>query len=188
MRHARLLVLSVLYLATPAAPAQDSLPRTGEGDPSTFDVISAIRDEVVDSDRIVNEFESLAGSHENAQNLVVGLRNAKLVRITMATAPTHSEEISFMPPTRPMSFSDIHQALSLAQARLRSKHIDKPTPAQIKASLAGGALPNADGETTNVIGILPLRRRGMSWDQIARILRLTGPKPVAALQAAADRG
>lgn len=175
MRRSRFLALSVLYLATHAALADDAT--------ATSDAIAAIRTEVVVVDKLADEFETLAGSRQNVQNLVVGLRNAKPVR--MAAVTPAQTEVNFTPPTRPMSFPDIHQALSLARAQLRAKHIDNPTPAQLRASLAGGELPNANGDMTNVIGILPLHQRGMSWDQIARVLRVTTPKRMATVQAAA---
>ena len=177
MKRFRFLALSAFYLATNGALADEAL-RSTEDSRATVQVISAIRTEVIASDRMAGEFESLAGSHQNAQSLVVGLRNAKSVRM-VATAPTETE-VSFTPPTRPMSFSDIHQALLLAQAHLQSKHIVNPTPAQIKAALAGGDLANADGDITHVIGILPLHQRGMSWAAIARALHVTEPKKVVA--------
>jgi hypothetical protein len=142
--------------------------------------MSAIRTEVIIADQLASEFEIFAGSHQNAQNLVIGLRNAKPVKMTAAAAP--NIEVSFTPPTRPMSFSDIHNALLLAMAQLQSKHINSPTPAQVKASLAGGELPNADGDMTRVIGILPLHRRGMGWEEIARALRVAMPRRMAAIR------
>lgn len=181
MRRSRFLVLGALYVVVHTALAGNaSQPQSVEDDSSAIDVISAIRTEVIVSDRIASEFESLAGSHENAQNLVVGLRNAKPVRMTATVPAPH--DVSFTPPTRPMSFSDIHKALSLAQAQLKLKQIDNPTPAYLKAALAGGELPNADGEMTHVIGILPLHQRGMNWDQIARALHLAAPKRMAVAQ------
>jgi len=175
MKRSRFLALSAFYLAAHGALAEDASSRAAADARATVQVISAIRTEVISSDRMAGEFESLAGSHQNAQSLVVGLRNAKSVRMAAAAEP----EVSFTPPTQPMSFSDIHQALLLAQAHLQSKHIVSPTPAQIKAALAGGELPNAEGDITRVIGILPLYRRGMSWRAIARALQVAEPKKVA---------
>lgn len=182
MKRSHFLALSALYLATHSALAEESPRQQTEEITSGVEVMSAIRAEVIASDRLVEEFESLAGSHQNAQNLVIGLRNAKPVKMTpTATAPA-VPEVSFVPPTRPLSFVDIHKALSLAQAQLRSKRIENPTPAHLKASLAGGELPNAHGDMTRVIGILPLHQRGMSWEQIARALRVAAPKRMAAVQ------
>lgn len=182
----RFFVFNALYLATHTALAEDSnsTQRAVEDAAATSDVISAIRTEVVVADRLAGEFETWAGSLQNAQNLVVGLRNAKPVKLKAGVPPAPSEEISFTPPTRPMSFSDIRTALSLAQAQLRSKHIDNPTPAHLKATLAGGELPNANGDMTRVIGILPLHQRGMSWEQIARALRVDAPKRMARAEGA----
>jgi hypothetical protein len=87
--------------------------------------------ELMASTKLAGEFAALAGSQDNAEKLVVGLRNAKPVHMK-ETSPV-AIEVSFSPPTRPLSFSDVHQALSLAQAQLKSKNIKNPTPAQLKA-------------------------------------------------------
>ena len=179
MKRSRLLSLCALYLASHLAFAADEANRSAEDAGDTIQVITAIRTEVITSDRLAGEFESLAGSHQNAQNLVIGLRNARMIRMV---APQPAEpEVSFTPPTQPMSFSDIHHALLLAQAHLQAKNITNPTPAQIKAALAGGELPNAQGDITRVIGILPLHRRGMSWAAIARALHVSEPGKLAAI-------
>lgn len=177
MKRARFLALSALYLATQGALAEGAAADAASG---VRDDMMAIRAEVLVSARLAGEFEALAGSQQNAQSLIIGLRNAKPVKMT-AAAPLPLD-VSFTPPTRPMSFADVHKALSLAQAQLQAKHIDHPTPAHLKASLAGGELPNANGEMTSVIGILPLHRRGMSWNQIARALRVAAPKRMAAAE------
>ena len=78
-----------------------------------------------------------------------------------------------------MAYSDIHHALTLAQAQLAAKQIDRPTPAQLKAVLAGGELANAHGDAAKIVGILPLRKRSMSWDAIARALRVPAPGRIA---------
>jgi hypothetical protein len=185
MKRSKILSLSALYLISHAALAAEPTQRVESGMTSTEEVISAIRIEVVAATKLADEFESLAGSRQNAEKLVVGLRNAKPVTIVPAVAtPTtpQQREVSFTPATRPLSFPDIHKALSLAQAHLQSKHILNPTPAQLGAALAGGDLPNAQGDMTRVIGILPLHQRGMSWEQIARALHVAPPKRVATVQ------
>lgn len=160
------LVLGVLVFGADAVRASDELDVINE--------LSAIRTEVVIADRIAGEFENLAGSPVNAQNLVVGMRNAKPVALT--TAGPAKKATRFEPTKRPMSFADIHIALSLAQAQLKSQRIDSPTPEQIRASLAGGQLPNANGDMQTVVGILPMHRGGMNWEEIAEALRVTAPK------------
>lgn len=185
MKRSKFLSLSALYLVSHTAlaiePSQPS-QRAESNTASTEEVISAIRTEVVAASKLADEFSSLAGSHQNAEKIVVGLRNAKPVTITATARAATQREVSFTPPTRPLSFPDVHKALSLAQAQLQAKHIDNPTPAQLGASLAGGELPNAQGDITHVIGILPLHRRGMSWDQIARALHIAPLRRVAAVQ------
>lgn len=129
--------------------------------------------------RLAGEFAVLAGSRENAESLVSGLHTATLVRLAAVTTSIRAS--TFTASARPMSYPDIRKALSLAQAQLLAKHLDSPTPEQIKAALVGGELPNAQGEATRVIGILPLHQRGMTWDQIARAIRVAAPKNLVAI-------
>jgi hypothetical protein len=192
MKRHHYLTLSALYLVAHASLAAEVSPPVGvagvsrpaaqdaNGDEETFDVMSAIRDEVVAADKLSSRFETLAGSHQNAQNLIAGLRNAHLVKLVdTAQAVGQDAGVSFLPPTKPMAYGDIRQALTLAQAQLASKHIASPTASQLKAVLAGGELPNSKGDLTRVIGILPLHKRGMSWDAIARVLRVDSPARIA---------
>ena len=201
MKRHHYLTLSALYLAAHASlaadvpqggldqpsPHQQSTPREDAGDQDALGVMSAIRDEVIAADRLSSQFETFAGSHQNAQNLVAGLRNAHVVKLVAAMSAAGTESVAtFLPPTRPMAYGDIRRALTLAQAQLTSKHLTNPTPSQLKAALAGGQLPNANGDLTKVIGILPLHKRGMSWDAIARALRVDAPARMAS--AALGRG
>jgi hypothetical protein len=186
MKRSRFLTLSAMYLAANFAnhsahsAMTDNTQPQAANDAVTFTPAPKTDAEARASSKLADEFATLAGSQDNAEQLVVGLRNAKPVSMK-ETSPV-AVEVSFSPPTRPLSFSDVHKALSLAQAQLKSKNIENPTPAQLKASLAGGELPNAHGDMTRVIGILPLHKRGMSWDQIARVLRVAPPKRVAGAQ------
>lgn len=159
------LILAVLALGARAVRAAE--------DADTTALLSAIRTEVVAADRIADEFRGLAGSPRNAQNLVVGMRNAKPVALA---GNARGNEMRFKPTRKPMSFTDIHTALSLVQAQLKSQRIDSPTPAQLRASLAGGKLPDANGDIRDVIGILPMRHGGMSWEQIAQALHIALPR------------
>jgi hypothetical protein len=192
MKRSRFLTLSAMYLAANFASHSahsamtDSTQQQAANDAVTFTPATTPKTsaEVAASTKLADEFATLAGSQDNAEKLVVGLRNAKPV--TMKEVSPVAVEVSFSPPTRPLSFSDVHKALSLAQAQLKSKNIESPTPAQLKASLAGGELPNAHGDMTHIIGILPLHKRGMSWDQIARVLRVAPPKRVVGAQDSAQ--
>lgn len=172
MKRSRFLTLSALYIATYGAIASED-PQS-EGKVARTTLPAAANAESAASSRLINEFAALAGSEDNARKLIAGLHNAKPV--ALPTAAATAQEVSFAPPPRPMSLPDIHKALSLAQAQLKSKNIANPEPAHLRTALAGGELPNAEGEMTRVIGILPLHRRGMTWAQIARALRVSLPK------------
>ena len=75
--------------------------------------------------RLVEKYESFAGSDVNAKSLVEGLREAK--QITLSDGKTTS---TFTPPTRKMGDGNVNIALALAEAKLkatqgkRNKHLN----------------------------------------------------------------
>src|SRR5205814_9347499 len=81
--------------------------------------------------RLVEKYESFAGSDVNAKSLVEGLREAK--QITLSDGKTTS---TFTPPTRKMGDGNVNIALALAEAKLKEQGITNPTPDQLKSTLA----------------------------------------------------
>lgn len=112
------------------------------------------------TDKLTTSFSSFAGSPENANALVTGLRTGSPVTLTSNT-PT-AESVTFTPPTRPMGYGNVRIALSLAEARLASQGITDPTPAELR-----GALMGTSGPAGTTPGVLQLRASGMGWGQIA---------------------
>ncbi|HET9403888.1 MAG TPA: hypothetical protein VFO57_04860 [Burkholderiales bacterium] len=121
--------------------------------------------------RLVGSFSGFAGSDDNAQSLVTGLRQGSEITLTAAgTGGQAGETATFTPPTRPMGYGNVRISLALAQESLAQNGITQPTPEQLKAALAGGTIATGTGEagaTTQLPGILQMRADGMGWGQIA---------------------
>jgi len=131
--------------------------------------------------RIVNSFSDFAGSEANARSLVAGLRQGGEITLTVpASGGKPGTATRFTPPTRSLDYGDIRIALALARVQLAKLGINRPTPAQIKAVLAGGGVATrVSGQATNPFllpGVLQLRAGGTSWAKIADTMGITlGP-------------
>lgn len=125
--------------------------------------------------RMVGEFTTFAGSEENAQSLVSGLRGSTPITLTSqtATSPTTSTvtSLTFDPPTRPMGHGNVFISLALAKQQLAGYGITDPTPQEIQAALTGGTITTGSGATAQTVtlqGILNQRADGMGWGAIAK--------------------
>lgn len=118
--------------------------------------------------RISADFAGWAGSTQNAQALVTGLREAKPITLKpdafAAAGSGGASSTTFMPPTRPMGYGNVYIALALAKAQLEAQGITSPTPLQLQAALVGGATASSDQSK----GVLQLRSEGMGWGRIAK--------------------
>lgn len=121
-------------------------------------------DSFVPEDRLIREHRRLAGSKENAESLVEGLRFDKPVQLTSRSGDT----TTFSSPTGKMGWGNVDIALSLAKATLADHGIRKPSPEQIKAALNGGTVMTKSGERVSLPGVLKLRAKGLGWGQIAQ--------------------
>jgi len=119
----------------------------------------------VPEERLMHEYRRFAGSTENAQALVQGLRNDTKVRLT---AESEGNSASFKPATGTMGYGNVDTALSLAQGTLATHGIHRPSPEQIEAALNGGTITTKTGETIALQGILQQRASGLGWGQIAK--------------------
>lgn len=133
--------------------------------------VSATSAEPQAESRIVASFTDFAGSEANARSLVAGLRQGGEITLTApgpggkAATSTH-----FALPTRPMDLDSVRTSLTLAREQLVQLGISQPTPVQIKAVLAGGAVTShSAARTTPVLlpGVLQMRAHGMGWHRIA---------------------
>lgn len=124
---------------------------------------SALRPEA----ELTEKFTAFAGSTQNAEALVDGLRNGTLITLT----DSGGASTTIAPPTKPMGFGNINIALSLAGQELSQQGITQPTSAQLQAAMTGGTITTSTGSTV-MRGILTLRSQGMGWGAIANSLGL----------------
>jgi uncharacterized membrane protein YgcG len=118
--------------------------------------------------KLATQYSELAGSTENANTLVIGLRDAQPVTLT-ASADGTSPSVTFTPATSKLGYGSINTALSLAQADLAKQGISNPTPAQLAAALNGGTITTVTGSVT-FAGVLAQRQAGLGWGQIANAM------------------
>jgi hypothetical protein len=71
--------------------------------------------------------------------------------------------------------------MTLANRNLAAAGITNPTPLQTEAALMGGTVTNAQGQSTEMPGVLQLRSQGMGWGRIANA---TGVHPAQSEQGA----
>ena len=178
MHTMRLLAVSAAYLNLTPAFAADVVV-TAE---------PVVATATVPAQKIATRFESLAGSPENAQSLVAGLRTGSSITLLAPDAPTG---LSFTPATRTMGYGNIAKALLLAQRQLAAQGITQPTPAQLQMALNGGLLTTVDSggvtRTVEMSGVLQLRSQGMGWGQIAHSLAVSpDSRPSTTTQSSAD--
>jgi hypothetical protein len=91
--------------------------------------------------RLVERYETLAGSDANAKSLVTGLRDG--TQVTLSDGKTTA---TFTPPTGKMGNGNVNIALALAQESLKQQGITNPTPDQLKTALSGVLQQRADGK------------------------------------------
>jgi hypothetical protein len=135
---------------------------------------------------LVTQFSGFAGSDENAQNLVTGLRQG--APITLSSPPPApgqpAASLTFDTPTRPMGYGNVSISLALAKQQLANLGITDPTPQQIQAALTGGTVTTGSGATTQLPGILTLRSEGMGWGKIAKSQGMNLGQVVSGLKSA----
>lgn len=179
----QLLTMSTIYFAASVAMAADATATgTASGAVSTASGGTSASSEsavtgafsrhesaaeMAAANRLASEFETLAGSRENAMSLVKGLRNGTSVPLTLSGQSGASGRLVFSPPTQPMGYGEVSRALSLTRDKLAAQGISYPTPEQLHTVLMGGATVSGAAGTA---GVLQLRSQGMGWKQIAQNL------------------
>jgi hypothetical protein len=115
-------------------------------------------------DRLIREHRRFAGSKDNAESLVEGLRFDEPVELTSKRGST----TTFSSPTGKMGWGNVDIALSIAKTTLADHGIRNPSPAQIEAALNGGTVTTKSGEQVKLPGVLKLRAKGLGWGQISQ--------------------
>lgn len=168
----QLLAMSTIYFSASVAMAAGATA-TGRASASSESAVTGAFSrhesaaEMAAANRLASEFETLAGSRENAMSLVKGLRNGTSVPLTLSGQSGASSRLVFSPPTQPMGYGEVSRALSLTRDKLAAQGISYPTPEQLHRVLMGEA--TASG-TAGTAGVLHLRSQGMGWKQIAQNL------------------
>ena len=159
--------LTVTLLALASA---GTLADTLSSESRRLDSLAANQGDTRVSSSISGDFTAFAGSPENADSLVRGLRTGSSITLIDPTAPPGVPAgLSFTPPTRPMGYGNVFISLALAQKQLAAMGITNPSPAQLQAALSGGTVLTANGPVT-LNGILQMRADGMGWGKIANTL------------------
>jgi len=156
----------VAALTGSAYAAEVDEPALLTGEIQAMDAGASTRGATVVSDRIATDFESFAGSKENASALVTGLRSSTGITLTQEGEPS----ATFDPPTRPMGYGNVSTSLALAKYQLAHEGITNPTPEQLKAALDGGTIVLDDGRVVEYKGVLQMRADGLGWGEIAQRL------------------
>lgn len=102
--------------------------------------------------RLASSYSSLAGSPENANSLVSGLRTSSTISLSASPTNPTAPPASVSPATGKMGWGNVNIALALTQTSLTQQNITNPTPAQLASALSG---------------VLDARASGMGWGQIA---------------------
>ena len=124
------------------------------------------------ADKLEAQYAVLAGSEQNAESLIAGLRDGKQVLLLATPDSTNPDaaSLTFTPLTPKLGYGNINVALSLVQADLAKVGITAPTPEQLAAALNGGEVITEDGQTITFAGILAQRQSGMGWGAIANAM------------------
>lgn len=114
-------------------------------------------------EQLVERYTDLAGSKQNADALVRGLRDGETV--TLSYWPG---SVILIPPTGKMTNANVDQALGVAQAALAKHGVTDPTAPELAYALMGGNIRTPVSGTLAFDGVLKLRATGKAWAQIAQ--------------------
>ena len=104
-----------------------------------------------DASRIAAHYADWAGSPENAQSIVAGLRTGTPITIVTSGGDRRVSLAGFTPASS-MSYGQVDGALAAAQRSLSRMGITRPTAEQIQAALIGGEVVAANGRASVVKG------------------------------------
>lgn len=166
-RTAVLLLTGTLASGPSAGIAAESGDTTLTTQSRQMDTLATARSEGAVSGRISADFSAFAGSTENSNALVTGLRSGSAITLTSTDAKGTATTTTFTPPTGKMGYGNVYTSLALAKQQLAAAGITDPTAQQIEAALVGGTVTAPNGQTTTLTGVLELRAQGMGWGQIA---------------------
>jgi hypothetical protein len=164
-----ILVAAIFAGASAGAAAADG-SAVLQSETQRTDALSARHGQTLVQTRIASQFSAFAGSEENAQSLVTGLRSGTPITLSApASGGTRGTTLTPIDPgTRPMGHGNVFISLALAQQQLTRYGITNPTPQEIQAALTGGTITSASGQPVELQGVLTQRASGQGWGAIAR--------------------
>ena len=188
----RMLLLGVLFAASMGTLAAEQEETTLTSQAARLDSEGARQPAQV-TNRFAADFASFAGSQENAEALITGLRTGSPITLTSVSPTGTVTTTTITPPTRPLGYGNTYISLSLAKAQLAQYGISEPTPEQLQAALTGGSFTvttvAADGtvstRTVTLQGILTQRASGMGWGEIAKANGFRLGEVISSMKAAA---
>jgi hypothetical protein len=198
-RHLSLVILILLglFIGSSAWAQSDEPPMDSETpsmeNPDADNITLSPGQEQVTS-KIASQFVDFAGSEENAEALVKGLRTGTSITLEADDMDMGDMDPGDMDPggmdmgdmdmgnttdgveiqnETAYGFGNVSHILTLAEAQLLDLGIENPTPEQIEAALRGGDITIGDvdnPETVTLEGILTMRESGMGYGEIAQAL------------------
>lgn len=181
--HLKATVLALCLAGMVSAQATQASDQTLTTQVTTMDQLTTTQEPTKVTTKFASDFATFAGSQENAEAIITGLRNGTPITLTGTSTSTTTGSggttttlTTITPPTKPMGYGETYISMSLAKAQLASYGITNPTPEQLQAAMTGGTLTTtsvaADGtistKTVTMDGILTQRASGMGWGQIAK--------------------
>lgn len=151
-----------------------------------FDAAATAQGDAKATALVSGHFAQFAGSDENAQALVTGLRDGSAITLA-STANNQTTTTTIKPATGKMGYGNVFLSLALAQQELAKAGIKNPTPEQLQAALNGGTITTGTGDkavTTQLAGVLKLRADGQGWGDIAKTLDVKLGRVVSSLRSA----
>ncbi|HET9662912.1 MAG TPA: hypothetical protein VFP00_01695, partial [Burkholderiales bacterium] len=126
-RTAVLLLTGVLAAGPSAGIAAESGETTLTAQSRQMDTLATARSEGAVSGRISADFSAFAGSTENSNALVTGLRSGSAITLTSTDAKGTATTTTFTPPTGKMGYGNVYTSLALAKQQLAAAGITDPT-------------------------------------------------------------
>ena len=156
-----------LYAGGIAVAAEPKDPKSLSAQSVKMDSLATSQGTQKVESRISSDFNTFAGSTDNSNSLVTGLRSGSPITLSSTDAKGVTTTTTFTPATGKMGNGNVFISLALAKNQLAGLGITQPTAQQIQAALNGGIVTLPNGDTRTLTGVLTLRAQGMGWGQIA---------------------
>ena len=183
IRTLRIVAAGVALAAVSAASAGGPGP---ESRARALESLAQTRSQDDVAEAIAMLHAQLAGGPDNAEALVLALRNGATVRLAVpnshAGAPELMDTMVFETPLGAMGWAEVAIALGVTGEVLARAGVMEPERAQLQAALLGGVIELGERSVVTP-GVLRLRADGLEWPEIARMAGARAGTVRAALDA-----